>query len=62
MDMLFLDITDMKSPPNEGDFVTLFGPGSDISADRLSYECGTISYELFCRVSARVKRIYTPAT
>ena len=51
-----LDVTDVEAV-QVGDEVTLFGDGLPLEekADTL----GTITYELLCDVSPRVKRIYT---
>ena len=56
MDMCMLDVTDVEAV-QVGDEVTLFGDGLPLEekADTL----GTITYELLCDVSPRVKRIYT---
>lgn len=59
MDLTMLDVTDIKDV-SVGDEAVFWGdpetlaPGADEIADRL----GTISYELFCGVSARVPRTY----
>jgi Alr-MurF fusion protein len=54
MDMCMLDITGIEA--REGDEVIVFGDNHSISdiADSLS----TIPYEVFTKISARVKRIY----
>jgi alanine racemase len=39
-----------------GDRVVLWG--SDLSVDEIAKHAGTIGYELLCRVTARVPRIY----
>ncbi|MCD7734718.1 MAG: alanine racemase [Clostridiales bacterium] len=55
MDMCMLDVTDLPQV-RVGDEVTVFGDGLPLEekADAL----GTISYELLCAVSPRVKRVY----
>jgi len=55
MDMITVDVTDV---PNVaiGDRVVLWG--SDLSVDEIAKHAGTIGYELLCRVTARVPRIY----
>ena len=55
MDLVTIDVTDI---PNAavGDEVTLLG--DDITAEELAKRSQTISYEVFCRISARVPRVY----
>ena len=55
MDLVTIDVTDI---PNAaiGDEVVLLGDG--ISAEEIASKVGTISYEVFCNVSARVPRVY----
>lgn len=55
MDLLMIDVTDI-SGASVGDEVVLWGSGMHV--DELARKAGTISYELFCRVSARVPRVY----
>ncbi len=55
MDMTMLDVTEIPEV-QIGDEVTIFG--TEASADALANTAGTISYELCCRVSKRVPRIY----
>lgn len=59
MDLIMIDITDIPEAV-VGDEVVLWGRQGDIeiSADELARKAGTISYELFCRVSGRVPRVY----
>lgn len=54
MDMTMLDIGDI--PAKEGDEVTIFGEGIDLTA--LAKGIGTIPYELLTHISNRVKRVY----
>lgn len=53
MDMFMIDVTgvDVKC----GDIVTIFG--ESVSSERLAKALGTISYEIFTSVSARIKRV-----
>jgi alanine racemase len=55
MDMIAVDVTDI---PNAriGDPVILWGTG--LSVDEIAQCAGTIGYELLCKVTARVPRIY----
>jgi len=59
MDLVTIDVTDI---PNAaiGDEVVLIGDG--ITADELAKRSQTISYEVFCRISARVSRVYRDDT
>jgi alanine racemase len=54
MDMTMLDIGDI--PAKEGDEVTIFGEGIDLTD--LAKCIGTIPYELLTHISNRVKRVY----
>ena len=54
MDMLAVDITDM-SHIHKGAPVTLWGEG--LPADEVAAAAGTISYELFCGITARVPMV-----
>lgn len=51
MDMIFVDLTDLPEA-GIGSRVTLWGEG--LSADEVADCAGTVSYELFCALSARV--------
>lgn len=54
MDMLTVDVSQLPEVAI-GDAVELWGP--QVSIDQLAANAGTISYELFCQVTARVKRV-----
>ena len=54
MDMLTVDVTEANV--QLGDMVTLWGTG--LSADEVARHCNTLSYELFCRLTSRVKFQY----
>ncbi len=54
MDLVTIDVTDLEA--KYGDEVVLLG--ESISADELAAKANTISYEIFCGVSARVPRRY----
>jgi alanine racemase len=59
MDLTTIDIT--QSPKLQpGDLVTLLGTEGDISLDaqQIARTAGTISYNVLCGISARVKRFY----
>ena len=58
MDLVTIDVTGI--PADYGDEVVLLGSqGSEtISVEELARRAGTISYEIFCRVSRRVPRIH----
>ncbi len=55
MDMIAVDL---RAVPQAavGDVVTLWGESP--SANTVAARCGTISYELFCRLTPRVQRVY----
>ena len=55
MDMITVDLT-RQPEARIGDPVVLWGDG--LSVDEVAHHAGTISYELFCGVTARVKREY----
>jgi len=54
MDMITIDVTDLPST-RIGDSVELWG--DQVSVDEVAQRCGTISYELFCRMTGRPERI-----
>lgn len=54
MDMIAVDITEHPQA-QIGSFVELWG--EYVSVDEVAKLCGTISYELFCQVTPRVKRV-----
>lgn len=56
MDMTFVDITDCEKDIGEGDIVTLFGKDG-ISAADWARAAGTIPYEIYCNISARIPRV-----
>jgi len=59
MDLTTIDIT--QSPGLQpGDEVTLLGSEGDVSLDaqQIARAAGTISYNVLCGISARVKRFY----
>jgi len=55
MDLLTIDVTDIPEA-RFGDEVVLIGDG--ITAEEIAQRADTISYEVFCRISKRVPRIY----
>ena len=59
MDLVTIDVTDIPGAA-VGDEVVLLGrqDGDEISAEELAAKLGTISYEVFCGVGARVPRVY----
>lgn len=54
MDMLTIDLSDL-SEARVDDEVELWGEQVDV--DEVARRCGTISYELFCQVTARPQRV-----
>lgn len=59
MDLTTVDVTDIPDAAC-GDEVVLLGRqgGDEIPAEELAALTGTISYEVFCRISKRVPRLY----
>jgi len=55
MDLVTIDVTDIPDAV-AGDEVVLLG--DEISVEELAAKLGTISYEVFCSVGARVPRVY----
>lgn len=55
MDLVTIDVTDIPEA-QFGDEVILLG--GEITAEELARRTGTISYEVFCRISRRVPRVY----
>jgi alanine racemase len=59
MDVCLVDLT--ASPEMApGDYVTLLGREGDESlwADEVAQRCGTIPYEILCRIGKRVARVF----
>jgi alanine racemase len=59
MDLVTIDVTDILDAAL-GDEVVLLGDG--ITAEELALKTQTVSYEVFCRISARVPRVYRAGT
>ncbi len=59
MDLVTVDVTDIEGV-SFGDEVLLLGSqdGETITPEEIASKIGTISYEVFCAVSARVPRVY----
>jgi alanine racemase len=59
MDLVTIDVTDLPAAAL-GDEVVLLGKQGDdeIPAEEHAARTGTIAYEVFCRISARVPRVY----
>ncbi|MDQ3282953.1 MAG: alanine racemase [Acidobacteriota bacterium] len=59
MDLVTVDVTDIEGV-TVGDDVVLLGQqgGDEIRVEELAEKLDTISYEVFCSVSARVPRVY----
>lgn len=55
MDLITIDLSDVADPQID-DEVVLWGEG--LCVDEVARASGTIAYELFCKVTARVTRIY----
>jgi alanine racemase len=59
MDLVTIDVTDIPNA-SVGEEVILLGDG--ITAEEMAERSQTISYEVFCRISARVPRLYRDGT
>lgn len=59
MDLVTVDVTDVADAA-VGDEVVLMGTqgGEEVSAEELATKTSTLAYEVFCRISARVPRVY----
>ncbi|MCX5813647.1 MAG: alanine racemase [Proteobacteria bacterium] len=62
MDWILVDVTDIEDV-HAGDEVILLGRGNTdtITADEIAQLTGTIPYEILCKISGRVPRIYHEA-
>ena len=58
MDMLAVDLTDLKQPVTVGTAVSLWGDYP--SVDAIAACNGTIGYELLCRLTSRPQRVIVP--
>ncbi len=59
MDLVTIDVTDIPGAGVGDEAILLGAQGADrITAEEIANRIGTISYEVFCSVSARVPRIY----
>lgn len=59
MDLVTIDVTDVANASVRDEVILLGSQGNEtISAEEIAERVGTISYEVFCAVSARVPRVY----
>jgi alanine racemase len=59
MDFVMCDVTDIEGVQAGDTAVILGGEGAEtITAGELAEKAGTISYEIFCNITARVPRVY----
>lgn len=59
MDLVTIDVTDIQDAAVGDDVILMGRQGTmEISAEEIAQKTGTISYEVFCNVSARVARLY----
>lgn len=59
MDLIMADVTDVPGVKAGDEAVLIGSQGAEaISAEEVAAKAGTISYEIFCRVSGRVPRVY----
>ena len=60
MDLLTVDVTDIAGAALGDDVVLLGSQGDEeIAAEEHAARTGTIAYEVLCRISARVPRVYS---
>ncbi len=55
MDMTMFDVTDVPVAPGDEAIIL----GAELPAEKVAALCGTINYELLCRVGRRVPRVFT---
>lgn len=59
MDLVTVNVTAIADVAVGDEVILLGGQGEDeISAEEIARKLGTISYEVFCNVGARVPRLY----
>lgn len=59
MDLVTIDVTEVDDAEVGDEVVLMGGQGGDaISGEEIAMRIGTISYDVFCSVSARVPRLY----
>lgn len=59
MDLIMVDVTDVPGVKTGDEAVIIGSQGAEaITAEEVAEKAGTISYEIFCRLSARVPRVY----
>src|SRR3954451_23236651 len=56
MDLIAIDVTEVRSPPQRGELVTLLG--QEIGVDDLAERAGTIGYEVLTCLGRRYRRIH----
>jgi alanine racemase len=56
MDKICVDLSELPATVGVGETVTLWGGGGDgyLAADDVAAAAGTVAYELFCALAARV--------
>ncbi len=59
MDLITIDVTDVKHPVARGDLAMLLGPG--LSIESMGQAAGTIGYEILTRLGRRFHRVYAPS-
>ncbi len=60
MDLAMCDITDIEGAGTGDEVVVLGAQGREtITAEEIAEKTGTISYEIFCNISERVRRVYS---
>ncbi len=62
MDLVTIDVTNIPDAELGSEVVLLGRQGDElITAEELAVHCGSIGYEIFCRVGVRVPRVYVGA-
>jgi len=60
MDLTIVDVTDISDASIDDDVTVIGKEGErEITAEQIAAELGTISYEVTCGISERVRRVYT---
>ncbi len=63
MDLLMVDVTDIEGAEQGDEAVIIGAQGAEtITAEEIAEKTGTISYEIFCNVAARVPRVAVGTT
>ena len=58
MDQLIIDVSNIDNV-QQGDIVTLYGTSPADTVTEVATKSNTINYEILCRITRRVPRVYT---